>query len=179
MLGILQDLKLFNEEKFKFILRDIYPNQTPDQIYSTMKELELDYLKIARNKKQTQTPRQDTDQQSAFNIENFFTSSNLNFEKDYLIDINHVDYFITSVRPEEFLLPSGDSLIIEILGETHFNSITKTLNLKAESKLAILKKYGCAVSWISEEQCRKLSQIEKEYDQQVVFWDIIKENLIE
>lgn len=26
MLGILQDLKLFNEEKFKFILRDIYPN---------------------------------------------------------------------------------------------------------------------------------------------------------
>lgn len=45
--------------------------------------------------------------------------------------------------------------------------------------MAILKKYGYNVSWISETQCKKLSSIEEDSDRKVLFWEIIKENWIE
>lgn len=120
--GILQDLKLFNKEKFNLVLKDVSPRLTPEEIYSKLKELELDYLKkIMDNKNRSSRLQED--------IEDFFIAEGLNFEKGYFIDINHVNFYIPSLSGLKFKLPSEDSLIIEILTDSHICRITKTFNL--------------------------------------------------
>lgn len=182
LIEILQNLKLFNEKKFNLVLGSIDPALTSEQIYDKIKELELTYQKKVleeKNQKRIQKRNQEQQQRAPFfNIEELLTAENLTFEKDHFIDINRVDYYISSFKAEEIGIPSGDSLIIEIFGDQNFNSITNTLNLKTESKMATLKKQGYSISWISEEQCKKLNQIEKESYQKVIFWNIVKENLI-
>lgn len=75
-------------------------------------------------------------------------------------------------------MPSGERLVIEIQGDNLAYQLTKMVNLRTESKMERLKKCGYNVSWISEEDCRKLSRVKKDSVCVAMFWDIIKKNWV-